>query len=307
MGLNVCSLLYCRPEQTEELRRASPPPFLCSYQPQHARASGGSTGKSAGHNRPCKIGAQWGQRLGSSNQPCDPRVTPSLHSALGQTVCVALSPPLFHSLPSCLLSPVFFLCKVHAILPGLHQPLSGKDQEWNPAAPAQTGGMLHSQAGRQTDRQAAFTAKEIAFPTAASLCQSKPGAIRKPLSELSPGRSNKTPGLLRHGHSSCLAVPRPSKATPEINGERFIRGLGVELPPPPAAPLLAGWSFLSEQAASAEKQPCSSRQQAGDLVSGRAGGGGRAHRPCCSLIRSRRPHSFRQQIAYVRLAYYRDC
>lgn len=85
-------------------------------------------------------------------QPRDPSVAPSLHSALGQTVCVALRPPPLRS-PPLPAVPRFSLCKVDGILLGLHEPLSGEYQEWNSAAPAQTGGVLHSQAVRQTDRQ----------------------------------------------------------------------------------------------------------------------------------------------------------
>lgn len=87
----------------------------------------------------------------------------------------------------------------------------------------------------QAERPTATAGREIAFPTAGSSCQSNWGAVRKPLhhpptrSKLCPGRSNKTPGVLRHRHSSCLGRPIPSKATPKINGKRFIRGLGGEL------------------------------------------------------------------------------
>lgn len=123
------------------------------------------------------------------------------------------------------------------------------------ATPAQIG-MCVAQPGRQ--RPTATAGREIAFPTAGSSCQSNWGAVRKPLhspltqSKLCPGRNNKTPGVLRHGHSSCLGHPIPSKATPKINGKRFIRGLGGELL---TTSLFADLSFLSAQAASTEKHP----------------------------------------------------
>ena len=92
---------------------------------------------------------------------------------------------------------------------------------------------------RQTGRRAASAGRETAFPTAGSLCLSDWGPSRKHPSNLCPGRSNNIPGLLRHGHSSCLGRPFPSKATPEINGKRFIRGLGGE------RPTISGSPFVS--------------------------------------------------------------
>lgn len=102
------------------------------------------------------------------------------------------------------------------------------------------------------------------------------GLSGSPVSKLCPGRSNKTPRLLRHGHSSCLGRPFPSKETPEINGKRFIRGWVVSSLPPPAAPLLASLSFLSEQAASTKKQPRFFQTAGWDLIPGGAGRGSRA-------------------------------
>lgn len=85
-------------------------------------------------------------------QPLDPSVAQAC-TQLGQAVCVALNPPSLHPPPPTLLpaEPRSSLCKVDRILLGLHEPLSGENQEWNSAAPAQTGGVLHSQAVRQTD------------------------------------------------------------------------------------------------------------------------------------------------------------
>lgn len=103
-------------------------------------------------------------------------------------------------------------------------------------------------------RQTAPAGREIAFPTAGAHVSPTLGPSGSPLSEPCPGRSNKTPGLLRHRHSSCLCIP-PFKGHSEINGKRFISSLGGVGPTPPAAPLLTGLSFLHEQAAFPEKQP----------------------------------------------------
>lgn len=111
-----------------------------------------------------------------------------------------------------------------------------------------------AQPGLQTDRQLQQEGK-LPFQLQGSYVSPTLGLSGSPVSKLCPGRSNKTPRLLRHGHSSCLGRPFPSKETPEINGKRFIRGWVVSSLPPPAAPLLASLSFLSEQAASTEKHP----------------------------------------------------
>lgn len=135
---------------------------------------------------------------------------------------------------------------------------------------------------RHAERPTATEGREIAFPTAESSCQSNWGAVRKP----PPPGSNKTPGVLRHGHSSCLGRPIPSKATPKINGKRFIRGLGGELLTTSGSPF-ADLSFLSAQAASTENIPRSGRQYVRDPVSEqhqRAEAG--HHRPYCSLVHS---------------------
>lgn len=100
------------------------------------------------------------------------------------------------------------------------------------ATPAQIGRCV-AQPGRQRDQQLQQEGK-LLFQLQGAHVRSNWGAVRKPPppptpSKLCPGRSNKTPGVLRHGHSSFLGRPIPSKATPKINGKRFIRGLGGEL------------------------------------------------------------------------------
>lgn len=107
----------------------------------------------------------------------------------------------------------------------------------------------------QAERPTATAGREIAFLTAGSSCQSNWGAVRKPpLSKLCPGRSNKTPRVLRHGHSSCLGPPIPSKATPKSMGRDSLGGLGGELLTTSGSPF-ADLSFLSAQAASTENIP----------------------------------------------------
>lgn len=152
--------------------------------------------------------------------------------------------------------------------------MSEERQEWVSAAPVQTGGCA-AQPGRQTDRQLQQEGK-LPFQLQGAYVSPTLGLSGSPVSKLCPGRSNKTPRLLRHGHSSCLGRPFPSKETPEINGQRFIRGWVVSSPPPPAAPLLASLSFLSEQAASTEKEPRFFQTAGRDLIPGGAGGGSRA-------------------------------
>lgn len=151
--------------------------------------------------------------------------------------------------------------------------------------------MLH----RQTDRQLQQEG-ELPFQLQGAYVCPPLGPSGSPLSKLCPGRGNKAPGLLRHGHSSRLGRPLPSKATPEINGKRFIRGLGGEppTPPPPAAPLLVGLCFLSEQAAPALPD---SRSGRGGPLSGPGGQGERdtADPPVHSLI-PRLTNSFRQRV-----------
>lgn len=149
------------------------------------------------------------------------------------------------------------------------------------AAPAQTGRCV-AQPGMQRDQQ---LQKEGKLPFQLQRVHVSPTGGLSGSPPPTPG-SNKTPGVLRHGHSSCLGRPIPSKATPKINGKRFIRGLGGELLTTSGSPF-ADLSFLSAQAASTENIPRSGRQYVGDPVSEqhqRAEAG--HHRPYCSLVHS---------------------
>lgn len=54
---------------------------------------------------------------------------------------------------------------------------------------------------------------------------------------------------------AALAVPRLQRRLQKSMGKDSLEAWVLSSPPPPAAPLLACLSFLSEQAASTEKQP----------------------------------------------------
>lgn len=94
------------------------------------------------------------------------------------------------------------------------------------------------EADRQTDRQLQQEGK-LPFQLQGAYVRPTRGPSGSPPSKLCPGRSNKTPGLLRCRHSSCLGSPFPSKATPEINRERFIRGLGGKFPTTSGGPFVS--------------------------------------------------------------------
>lgn len=144
--------------------------------------------------------------------------------------------------------------------------------------------MSPSRAGRETN---SYSRKGNCLSNCRELMSVQLGGCPEaPLSKLCPGRSNKTPRVLRHGHSSCLGPPIPSKATPKINGKRFIRGLGGELLTTSGSPF-ADLSFLSAQAASTENIPRSCRQHVRDAVSEQLQRAEAGHpRPYCSLLHS---------------------
>lgn len=169
--------------------------------------------------------------------------------------------------------------------------MSEERQEWESAAPAQTGGCA-AQPGRQTDRQLQQEGK-LPFQLQGAYVSPTLGLSGSPVSKLCPGRSNKTPRLLRHGHSSCLGRPFPSKETPEINGKRFIRGWVVSSLPPPAAPLLASLSSCLSRLPALRNNPGSSRRQVGTSSLGARRGEQGTTDPTVHSFISWLPHSFR--------------
>lgn len=116
------------------------------------------------------------------------------------------------------------------------------------AAPAQTGGMSPSWAGRETN---SYSRKGNCLSNCRAHVSPTGGCPEAPCQKLCPGRSNKTPRVLRHGHSStALALPSLQRRL-KNQWEEIHWGPGWRLLTTSGSPF-ADLSFLSAQAASTE-------------------------------------------------------
>ena len=88
---------------------------------------------------------------------------------------------------------------------------------------------------------------------------------------------------------AALPVPCLQRQLQKSMGKDSLEAWVVSSAPPPAAPLLAGLSFLSEQAASTEKQPVFFQTAGWGSCLWVGGQGEKSHRPYYSLIHSQTP------------------